>query len=92
MANCRSILSRRGAQWDLPGPVNRAAVRGLAERIADHLGRAQEVWRASDRDSDQLFHLLDERVVVTDLDGTFVSAWKATPEQLSHYRTGIRIR
>jgi len=36
-------------------------------------------------------YLTGDKVVVTQLDGMFESAWQATAAPLAHYRTGIPI-
>ena len=63
-----------------------------ANDIASHVANATEVWQTAYRGSDRLFHIVGNKVVVTQLDGTFESAWRATVDQLTHYRTGIRIK
>lgn len=88
----QSILARRGAQFGFAGSIGRAEVEAFAKMIAGHVDSASEVWRASYRGSDRLFHIEGNVVVVTQLNGTFESVWEATAAQLAHYRTGTRIR
>ncbi len=87
-----SILARRGADWGFSGNVTLARVRGFAEAICSLVRNADEVWQAPYRGSDRLFYVMGDKVVVTHLDGTFESAWRATANQLAHYRTGVKIK
>jgi RHS repeat-associated protein len=90
----KSLLARgRGADWGVTGNPNEIQdVQALAAAYANHLEHADEVWRAKYRGDEMLFHIIEDRVVVTDLKGKFVSAWRATAAQLNHYRTGVRLR
>ncbi len=88
----KSILARRGGDWGFSGNVTSSQVRDFAQAISDHVANADEVWQAPYRGSDRLFHIIGDKVVVTHLDGTFESAWRATADQLAHYRTGVQIK
>lgn len=88
----KSILARRGADWGFIGNVSEAQAHDLAQVITDHVAGATEVWQAAYRGSDRLFYIIGDKVVVTQLTGTFESAWRATAGQLAHYRTGTQIK
>lgn len=88
----KSILARRGADWGFIGAVTSSQVNDFAQAISDHIANASEVMQATYRGSERLFHIISDKVVVTHLDGTFESAWRATPDQLAHYRTGVQIK
>ena len=88
----KSILARRGAAWGFLGNVTDDLARAFAQVIANHVANADEIWQASYRGSDRLFHLVSNKVVVTQVNGTFESAWQANVDQLAHYRTGIQLK
>ncbi len=88
----KSILARRGAAWGFTGNVTDDLARAFAQVIADHVANSDEVWRAPYRGNDRLFHIIGSNVVVTQLGGTFESAWSANADQLSHYRTGVQLK
>lgn len=88
----QSILARRGAHWGFSGNVTPAVIEEFADVLAEHVAGPAEVWRAAYRGRDRLFYILGSRVVVTHLLGEFESAWRATADQLAHYRTGVRIK
>jgi predicted cobalt transporter CbtA len=88
----KSILARRGATWGFIGNVTDDLARAFAQAIADHVANADEVWRTPYRGSDRLFYIISSNVVVTQLDGTFESAWLANAAQLAHYRTGVQLK
>ena len=88
----KSILARRGAGWGFTGPVTPAQIQEFQEVIARHASEAEEVLQAKYRGSDRIFFITNDKVVVVLLDGTFESAWRATTEQLAHYRTGVKIK
>jgi len=72
--------------------VTEAKAQDLAHVISAHVTGATEVWQAAYRGTDRLFYIIGDKVVVTQVTGEFESAWRATLEQLAHYRTGARIR
>ena len=72
--------------------MTEARAYAFAQVIADHVTGAEEIWQAAYRGSDRLFHVISDKVVVTQLTGEFESAWRATADQLAHYRTGTQIR
>jgi len=88
----KSVLARRGADWGFTGNVTEAQAHDFAQVIAAHVAGTTEVWQSAYRGSDRLFHIIGDKVVVTQLTGTFESAWRATADQLAHYRTGTQIR
>ncbi len=88
----KSILDRRGSDWGFSGPATLVQIKAFQEVVARHVSEAAEVWQAKYRGSDRLFFIVEDKVVVVHLDGTFESAWRATTEQLVHYRTGVKIR
>lgn len=90
--NLKSILARRGVVWGFAGPVAPAWIEAFRQVIATHIAEAAEVWQAPYRGSDRLFYIKEDKVVVVQLDGTFESAWRATPAQLAHYRTGVKVK
>ena len=88
----KSILARRGAQWSFPGSITSSVIDEFADVLAEHIAGASEVWQAAYRGSDRLFYIIGDRVVVTQLSDEFESAWRATADQLAHYRTGTQIK
>lgn len=88
----QSILAIRGADWGFTSPVTPAQITAFQETVARHVSQATEIWQAKYRGSDRFFYLKEDKVVVVHLDGVFEAAWRATPGQLAHYRTGVRIK
>lgn len=88
----KSILARRGAAWGFVGNVTDDLACAFAQVIANHVANADEVWQAPYRSSDRLFHLVGNKVVVTQVNGTFESAWQANVDQLAHCRTGVQLK
>ncbi len=75
-----------------PGNVTLAVIEEFADVLAEHILGAAEVWQAAYCGSDRLFYILGDSIVVTHLSGGFASAWRATADQLAHYRTGVQIK
>jgi hypothetical protein len=88
----KSILARRGGDWGFSGNVTASQIQAFAEIIVSQVANADEVWQSPFRGSDRLFYILDGKVIVTHLDGTFESTWQAAPAQIAHYRTGAQIK
>ncbi len=93
----KSIPARRGSDWGIQVPSGNPTPEQLSafgQHIADHIANASEIWRAPyGTRGNRLFHITGTEVVVTHLDGTFESTWRhASPAQLSHYRTGVKIK
>ena len=93
----KSILARRGSDWGIQVPSGNPTseqLNAFAQHIVNHIANASEVRRTPYGTwGDRLFHITGTEVVVTHLDGTFESTWRhASPAQLGHYRTGVKIK